>query len=115
MHQARPASRDGGPDTETLAIYALFGEYTLVRPLLKYWPKLGLPTLDPLKNNYTLGWWPSGKAADFTPRGRSGDINGTPSYTLWWILGLADYTLYSGDNDLVKAVPASWKKRGTRT
>ena len=34
----------------------------------------------------------------------SGDINGIPTYTHWWVLGLRDYTLYSGDTSLVQDV-----------
>jgi hypothetical protein len=38
------------------------------------------------------------------PGAGSGDINGIPSYTLWWVQGLADYVRYTGDLTLIQAV-----------
>lgn len=31
------------------------------------------------------------------------DVNGTPSYTAWWVVGLCDYALYTGDKTYPKS------------
>jgi hypothetical protein len=41
-----------------------------------------------------------------SPGNAGHDINGIPSYTMWWIVGLADYLRYTGDVGLVWEVAA---------
>ena len=91
--------------TEALAIYALFGEYDLVRRTLEVLAEIGPAHPRPLREQLYPGLvaiWKSGGSSH--PGADSGDINGIPSYTLWWIIGLVDYALYSGDDSLARAV-----------
>jgi len=60
----------GDAHVEHLAIYAAFGEYALARRTLRVLRELGPP---------------------------GGHINGIASYSMWWVIGLRDYWLHSGD------------------
>jgi alpha-L-rhamnosidase len=93
--------------TEALAIYHLFGDGQLVRRTLETLAEIGPAQPRPLARQTYPGLvaiWKSGGSSH--PGANSGDINGIPSYTLWWILGLADYALYTGDDDLVASIAA---------
>jgi hypothetical protein len=84
--------------TEALAAYHVFGSTNeavrLARHTLAVLAELGPAPLPPLASQRYPGlnaiWKKSG-----------GDINGIPSYTLWWLAGLADYYRYTGDDSLL--------------
>ena len=87
--------------TEALAIYHAFGDYRLVRHSLAILAELGPAPDRPLEARRYPGLHALWKAPEGTPYGpQSGDINGIPAYTLWWLIALADYSTYSGDSAL---------------
>jgi alpha-L-rhamnosidase len=91
--------------TEALAVYHLFGDSRLVGRTLEVLAEIGPSRPRPLAQQSYPGLvavWKSGGSSH--PGAESGDINGIPSYTLWWILGLYDYVLYSGDAGLVERI-----------
>lgn len=91
--------------TEALAIYTLFGDYQLTRHTLSVLAEIGPAEARPLESQLYPGLaaiWKSGMSSH--PGADSGDINGIPSYTLWWIIGLADYVLFSGDKSLIQQI-----------
>jgi hypothetical protein len=76
--------------TEALVVYHAFGDTQLARRSLKVLAELGpgaaaLPQ-PPLYAGLSSAW-----------RSNSADINDIPSYTMWWIIGLADFYRYTGD------------------
>jgi len=90
--------------TEALAIYHLFGDARLVRRTLETLAEIGPAQPRPLERQTYPGLtaiWKGGGSSH--PGADSGDINGIPSYTLWWIVGMADYLLYTGDEQLLRA------------
>jgi hypothetical protein len=80
--------------TEALAAYHAFGNTTLARWSLGVLGELGPVPDRPL----TAQRYPGLQSMWKQP---GCDINSIPSYTLWWVIGLADYLLYSGDHTLV--------------
>ncbi|HVP12714.1 MAG TPA: alpha-L-rhamnosidase C-terminal domain-containing protein [Phycisphaerae bacterium] len=81
--------------TEALAAYHAFGDTRLARWSLGVLGELGPVPDRPLTHQRYPGLQSMWK--------RPGcDINGIPSYTLWWVIGLADYVQYSGDHTLVQ-------------
>lgn len=91
--------------TEALAIYTLFGDYKLPRHTLSVLAEIGPAKAKPLESQLYPGLtaiWKSGASSH--PGADSGDINGIPSYTLWWIIGLADYVRFSGDKTLIQQI-----------
>jgi hypothetical protein len=91
--------------TEALAIYHLFGDGRLARRTLEILAEVGPAPARPLERQAAPGLaeiWRS--AGGSHPGAGSGDINGIPSYTLWWILGLADYVYYTCDRSLIEEV-----------
>jgi alpha-L-rhamnosidase len=80
--------------TEVLAAYLLFGDHRLARRSLAVLAEVGPAPRRPLEEQLYPGLqsiWGSG----------GGDINDIPAYTLWWVVGLWDYWLYSGDRSLI--------------
>ncbi len=88
--------------TEALAAYHVLGDSAggrgdasrLVRHTLAVLAEVGPAPARPLEQ----ARYP-GLAAIW--RGSGGDINGIPSYTMWWLVGLADYLRYTGDTGLI--------------
>jgi len=79
---------------EALAVLHAFGDRRLVRRTLALLGDMAPGPRPPLAAQRYPGLyraWASDEA----------DINGIPSYTLWWLWGLADYVRYSGDEALV--------------
>ncbi len=81
--------------TEALAIYHAFGDTRLARWSLGVLGELGPVPDRPLSQQRYPGLQSMWKRP-------ATDINGIPSYTLWWIVGLADYLQYSGDVSLIE-------------
>jgi alpha-L-rhamnosidase len=89
--------------TEALAIYHAFGEFRLARRTLAVLAEIGPSPNRPLEKRIYPGLHALWKAPSSTPYGpQSGDINGIPAYTMWWLVGVADYVRYSGDTNLVE-------------
>jgi hypothetical protein len=84
--------------TEALAAYHVFGSQNdaarLARRSLAVLAELGPAPLPPLSSQR----YPGLNAVWKRP---GGDINGIPSYTLWWLAGLVDYHQYTGDGTLM--------------
>ena len=80
--------------TEALAAYTLFGDYRLARRSLAVLAEIGPADARLLTTQRYPGLTAIWKTA-------SGDINDIPSYTLWWVVGLWDYWMYSGDSSLL--------------
>ena len=80
--------------TEALASYLLFGDYRLVGRTLAVLADLGPGPERPLEQRRSPGLYAIWRTA-------SGDINGIPSYTLWYLVGLWDYWQHSGDLELI--------------
>jgi alpha-L-rhamnosidase len=85
--------------TEALAIYHAFGDTRLARWSLGVLGELGPVPDRPLTQQRYPGLQSMWKRPDT-------DINGIPSYTLWWVIGLADYLQYSGDRTLIEDLAA---------
>ena len=83
--------------TEALAVYYLFAEARLVRRTLAVLAEIGPGPERALEAQR----YPGLKAIW---RSTNGDINGIPSYTMWWVVGLADYLRFTGDTSLVVEV-----------
>jgi hypothetical protein len=88
--------------TEALAIYHAFGDTRLAHRTLLVLGELGpgashMPTPS-LYEGLRAAW-----------RSSSEDINAIPSYTLWWLVGLADYHRYTGNTltELKQAIVAT--------
>jgi hypothetical protein len=98
--------------TEALAIYHLFGDARLVRHTLEILAEIGPVQPRPLATQRYAGlvaiWKGGGGSHPGSDSGSAihGDINGIPSYTLWWVIGLHDYIQYTGDDSLTQAVAA---------
>ena len=89
--------------TEALAIYHAFGDFRLARHSLAILAEIGPAPDRPLEERRYPGLHSVWKAPGGTPYGpQSGDINGIPAYTLWWLVGLSDYVRYSGDAGLAE-------------
>jgi alpha-L-rhamnosidase len=80
--------------TEVRAGYLLFGDTRLARRSLAVLAEVGPAPSAPLERQE----YPGLRALWSIP---GGDINDIPSYTLWWVVGLWDYWLYSGDRSLI--------------
>ncbi len=80
--------------TEALAAYHVFGDGRLARRSLAVLGEIGPAPSRPLEEQRYPGLVATWKTA-------GGDINGIPSYTLWWVVGLADYLQYTGDRSLI--------------
>jgi len=88
--------------TEALAAYHVLGDSSggsgdasrLVRHTLAVLAEVGPAPARPVEQSRYPGL-----AAIW--RGGGGDINGIPSYTMWWLVGLADYLRYTGDTGLI--------------
>ncbi len=91
--------------TEALAAYHVLGDASggsgdagrLVRHTLAVLAEVGPAPARPVEQARYPGLaaiWRGG-------RGDSHDINGIPSYTMWWLVGLADYLRYTGDTGLI--------------
>ena len=81
--------------TEALAIYHAFGDTRLARWSLGVLGELGPVPDRALAQQRYPGLQSMWKRPNT-------DINGIPSYTLWWVVGLADYLRYSGDHTLIE-------------
>jgi alpha-L-rhamnosidase len=82
---------------EALVAYHLFADQRLVRHTLAVLAELGPGPARPLEQQRYPGLLASWKTT-------TGDINDIPSYTLWWVIGLADYLRYTGDHSLIEEV-----------
>jgi alpha-L-rhamnosidase len=90
--------------TEVLMGYMLFGDHRLARRSLSVLAEIGPAPGQPLESLVYPGlqsiWANAGQ-----------DINGIPAYTLWWVVALWDYWLFSGDlsliNDLAQNLTAT--------
>jgi hypothetical protein len=80
--------------TSALAAYHVFGDARLVRRSLAVLSELGPGHARPLEKQVYPGLRAVWRAVD-------GELNGIPSYTMWWVVGLADYVRYTGDRTLV--------------
>ncbi len=80
--------------TEALVAYHLFADTRLVRHTLAVLAELGPAPVRPLEQQRYPGLCAAWKTS-------TGDINDIPSYTLWWVVGLADYLRYTGDQSLI--------------
>ncbi len=85
--------------TEALASYHLFGPTPLVQRTLAILAEIGPAPARPLEEQLYPGLVATWKKP-------GGDINDIPSYTMWWVAGLADYFLYSGDLELIRGLAA---------
>lgn len=81
--------------TEALAVYHLFGDTRLARRSLAVLAEIGPAAAPPLERQRYPGLTAIWKLP-------GGDINNIPSYTLWWLAGMADYYRYSGDVSLIQ-------------
>jgi alpha-L-rhamnosidase len=81
--------------TEALAIYHAFGDYRLARHTLAALAEIGPASPRPLAKQL----YPGLQAVWKIP---GGDINNIPAYTLWWLAGMWDYFLYTGDASLIQ-------------
>ena len=89
--------------TEALAIYHAFGDFRLARHSLAILAEIGPAPDRPLEERRYAGLHSVWKAPGGTPYGpQSGDVNGIPAYTLWWLVALSDYVKYSGDVHLAE-------------
>lgn len=82
---------------EALAAYHAFGDGRLARRSLAVLGELGPAPARPLEAQLYPG-------LEAIWRTASGDINDIPTYTLWWLVGLADYVRHTGDATLVEAL-----------
>jgi len=80
---------------EALVAYHLFGDARLARRSYSVLGQLGPAPSRPLAMQAYPGLQAIWRTA-------GGDINDIPTYTLWWLVGLADYVRYSGDLSLVR-------------
>lgn len=80
---------------EALAIYHAFGDARLARWSLGVLGEIGPVPDRPLSRQRYPGLQSMWKQPNT-------DINGIPSYTLWWVIGLADYLRYTGDHTLIE-------------
>lgn len=80
--------------TEAITAYHIFDDARLVRRTLSVLAELGPAPARPLEKQIYPGLQAVWKSED-------GEINGIPSYTLWWVIGLADYVRYTGDRSLL--------------
>jgi hypothetical protein len=81
--------------TEALAVYHAFGDTRLAR-----WSLGVLGELGPVPDRALTAQRYPGLQSMWKRPGT--DINGIPSYTLWWVVGLSDYLRYSGDLSLIE-------------
>jgi hypothetical protein len=81
--------------TEALASYHVYQDTRLTRRSLAVLSEIGPAPSHPIRERRTPGLVALWK----TP---GCDMNGIPSYTMWWVAGLYDYWLYTGDLSLVK-------------
>jgi alpha-L-rhamnosidase len=92
--------------TEALATYHVLGDASggsgdagrLVRHTLAVLAEVGPAPARPLEQARYPGLAAIWRGSD---GGDSHDINGIPSYTMWWLVGLADYMRYTGDTGLI--------------
>lgn len=84
---------------EALVAYHAFGDYALARRTYAVLGELGPAPPRPLDQQT----YPGLHAVWRVP---SGEINDIPSYTLWWLVGLADFVRYSGDVSLLQELAA---------
>ena len=89
----------GDMATEALAAYHVFGDVALIRRSLAVLGELGPAPARPLAKQL----YPGVRSVWQTERG---DLNGIPSSTMWWVIGLADYVRYVGDRSLVREYEA---------
>lgn len=82
---------------EALAAYHLYGDASLARHTLAVLSEMGPGQPLPLSQQR----YPGLRAAW---QNSSGDINTIPTYTMWWVIGLADYFRYTGDRSLIEEV-----------
>ncbi|MGC9347182.1 MAG: alpha-L-rhamnosidase C-terminal domain-containing protein [Anaerolineae bacterium] len=80
---------------EALVTYHVFGDANLARRTYAILGELGPAPPPPLEEQR----YPGLQAIWRVP---SGDINDIPTYTLWWLVGLADYVRYTGDLSLIR-------------
>lgn len=80
---------------EALVAYHAFGDYALARRTYAVLGELGPAAPRPLHEQRYPGLYALWHAP-------SGEINDIPTYTLWWLVGLADYVRYSGDTSLLQ-------------
>jgi len=78
---------------EALSAYHVFGDARLVRRSLAVLAELGPAPARPLDEQVYPGLQAVWKT-------EGGELNGIPAYTLWWVVGLADYVRYTGDRSL---------------
>jgi alpha-L-rhamnosidase len=80
---------------EALVAYHAFGDARLARRTYAVLGELGPAPPRPLARQQSPGLRAIWRSA-------SGDINDIPTYTLWWLVGLADYVRYTGDTTLLQ-------------
>lgn len=80
--------------TEVLACFHLFENADLARHSIRVLSEIGPAPARPLAEQQIPGLASIWKSP-------GGDINGIASYTMWWVVGLADYVMYTGDRSLV--------------
>jgi hypothetical protein len=80
--------------TEALAVYHVFGDTRLARRSLAVLAELGPAPARPLERQLYPG-------LQAVWKGQDGELSGVPAYTLWWVVGLADYVRYTGDRGLL--------------
>lgn len=80
--------------TEALAAYHVFGDARLVRRSLAALAELGPAPARPLERQLYPGLQAVWKK-------EGGELNGVPTCTLWWVIGMADYVRYTGDRSLL--------------
>ncbi len=93
--------------TEALAAYHILGDAAgasgdasrLVRHTLAVLAEVGPAPARPVEQARYPGLAAIWRGDAAAPGGH--DINGIPSYTMWWLVGLADYLRYTGDTGLI--------------
>lgn len=86
----------GDTHVENLCVYHALGDYDLPRRTLAVLRELGPDPIPPLEKQV----YPGLVASWRNPT--QPEVNGMRGYTLWWLVGLYDYWLYSGDEAFVR-------------
>jgi hypothetical protein len=95
--------------TELLAVYLLLGDTRLARRSLKVLAEIGPAPTPALADQVYPGLTAVWGGNPYAPADQKNapnavpvrDINDIPCYTLWWMLGVWDYWVYTGDRSLV--------------
>lgn len=93
----------GDLHVENLATYHAIGDYDLPRHTLTVLRELGPDPVPPLDERVYPGLSSGWRAST------NQEVNGMPTYTAWWLVGLHDYWVYSGDRPFLEAqAPGVW-------